>query len=194
MQSTLTPQQQQSITELLANMTLTRALGSEDAACSIAAINLALSGRLSDDIPPCMSEVIGRWVIRTQDGMPAEMRNSAEWKRLLPLAAGTGREREQERAAIILSWMWEIVLPSVQPVADANGFGKAWKEMLLQRTSLAALAAADEADEADSREAALAASSAAFSASSAVAAAVATDDDAWVAFNPCGLLEKLINS
>jgi hypothetical protein len=72
-------------------MTLPSGLGTEESACSIAAINLALTGELTDDIPDCMSEVIGRWIIPTQDAMPAELRNSPRWKSLLPLAAGTGQ-------------------------------------------------------------------------------------------------------
>ena len=50
-------------------------LGSEDAACSMAAINLALTGVLSGDIPACMSTVVGKWIINVQDndaGRPAQ--------------------------------------------------------------------------------------------------------------------------
>src|SRR5690606_14402171 len=96
-------------------------LGSRERACSIAAINLALSGDLTDDIPECMSPTIGRWIIQVQDTMPAEIRNSAEWRGLLPLAAGTGREHEEERRAVILDWMWGTVLPSLQGLADERG-------------------------------------------------------------------------
>src|SRR5882672_9277442 len=90
-------------------------LGTKEAACSIAAINLALTGELTDRIPECMSTVIGRWILIVQDSMPDDMRNSLEWRRLLPLAAGTGREREQERLALILKWVWETVLPQITP-------------------------------------------------------------------------------
>ena len=75
-------------------------------ACSVASIQLALTGRLTAVVPKCMSEVIGRWMISTQDKMPDEVRNSAEWRDLLPLAAGTGRDelREMERAQILREW------------------------------------------------------------------------------------------
>ena len=118
-----------------------KGIGTEKAACSVAAINLALSGELTDRIPDCMSRVVGRWIIKVQDTMPAAMRNSREWRELLPLAAGTGRDREQERLARILDWMWETVLPTVQPLADEHGYGDQWRTMCDQRTEAAARAA-----------------------------------------------------
>lgn len=134
--TTLTAEQTQAIAETVTRMHLPEGIGTAEAACSIAAINLALTGTLTDDIPECMSEVIGRWVIITQDRMSDEARNSAAWKALLPLAAGTGREREQERLAIALDAMWEA-LAWVQPTADRHGFGGAWTTMTLKRTAAA---------------------------------------------------------
>jgi hypothetical protein len=92
-----------------------------------------------------MSRVIGRWIIRIEDRMPSSIRNSAAWRDLLPLAAGTGRAHEAERLALILDWMWGTVLPAVQPVADARGLGPAWRTMCEQRTPAAAEAAAHAA-------------------------------------------------
>jgi hypothetical protein len=143
--NTITSEQQTAIAEKLASMHLPSGLGNKENACSIAAINLALSGKLTDDIPDCMSEVIGRWIITTQDSMPDEMRNSDRWKSLLPLAAGTGRDKEQERLDIILDWMWGTVLPTLQPLADEKGFGDAWRSMTTERTAEAAEAAEDAA-------------------------------------------------
>lgn len=139
--STITTDQQQAISRLVSGMALSKGLGDKDNACSIAAINLALTGELTDRIPPCMSEVIGRWIISVQDAMPSQMRNSSEWKRLLPLAAGTGREREHERLAIVMKWMWSDVLPTLQPLADQRGFGEEWRTMLEKRTRFAAATA-----------------------------------------------------
>ena len=139
--ATITPQQQQAISDLLATMELPVGLGTPEGACSIAAINLALTGELTDRIPDCMSMVIGRWIIRVQDAIPSQMRNSAEWKSLLPLAAGTGRDHEQERLQIILEWLWGTVLPSVQSIADHNGFGVEWRTMICDRTPEAVCAA-----------------------------------------------------
>lgn len=230
--TTITTKQQQAIADILATMTLPRGLGTKENACSIAAINLALTGVLADTIPECMSEVIGKWIIKVQDSMPAEMRNSAEWKRLLPLAAGTGRKREKERLEIILSWMWDTVLPTLQPIADAKGFKDEWRLMLQQRTADAATAAARAAEHYAAKAAAdavtysnaAAADYAAITAANATAATVAySNADAannaanaatsaanagyhahygahyaahygavWQQFDPCGLLQKLI--
>ena len=116
-------------------------LGTKDAACSVAAINLALTGELSGDVPGCMSKVIGHWIVVTQDKMPDELRNSEGWRALLPLAAGTGREREAARLRVVMNWMWSV-LARAQPVADEHGFGGAWRAMCEQRTKDAARAAA----------------------------------------------------
>jgi hypothetical protein len=215
--STITLEQQTAIAVKLAGMHLPSGLGDEEAACSIAAINLALTGTLTDNIPPCMSEVIGKWIIKVQDSMPDDMRNSAQWKSLLPLAAGTGRAKEKKRLAIILDWMWGTVLPTLQPLADDRGFGTEWKRMTTERTRAAAEAAARAAARAAesvaweaAREAAhaveaaeaeaaawAAAEAAAWAAEAAAWAAEAAKAAAWAAawqtFDPCGLLERLIN-
>jgi len=146
--STITQDQQAAIAAKLKDMTLPSGLGDEHSACSIAAINLALTGKLTDKIPDCMSLVIGRWIIGVQDAMPHEMRNSLRWKSLLPLAAGTGRDHEQERLALIMEWMWGTVLPTLQPIAELRGFGAAWLRMTTERTEAAAKLAAKLAEEA----------------------------------------------
>ena len=216
--STITNKQQTTIAEKLATMHLPSGLGDEYAACSIAAINLALSGRLTDSIPACMSRVIGRWIIVTQDAMPNDVRNSERWKSLLPLAAGTGRVNEQERLEMILEWMWGTVLPSVQLLADRQGFGEQWQKMTTERSADAARAAAEaagaaaeasewaawaaaraagaaaEASERATWEAASEAGAAAARAEAAhrVAGEVADAATAWSNFDPCWLLERLI--
>ena len=202
----LTAEQQAAIAAKVNSMTLPKGMGDEHSACSIAAINLALSGRLTDKIPDCMSEAVGKWVIRVQDAMPDEMRNSKTWKGLLPLAAGTGREHERERLAIIMDWLWVVVLPYVQPIADAGGYGKEWRDMYQTRTREAARAAAWAAawaagaaeaaaweadwaaEEAEAAEAAWAAAGAAWWA----AEASGDPGKAWEHFDPCGLLAKLV--
>ena len=174
--STLTADEEFAIHQKLHRMHIPSGLGTEESACSIAAINLALTGRLTDQIPACMSEVVGQWIIRVQDAMPDAMRNSDRWKNLLPLAAGTGREHEQERLKIILDWMWTTVLPTLQPLADRQGFGEAWRQMTKERTAAAAEAAAWAAAKAKAKEAAWAAAWA----------------EAWESFDPCGVLQKLV--
>jgi len=141
--STLAHEEEQKIADWLAeHPTLTRGVGNAEAACSVAAWNLALTGTLTDEIPDCASEVIGRWIIAVQDGCPPQHgRGHPEWLRLLPLAAGTGRAHEAERLAIVLDWMWGTVLPSVHPIADQDGFGNQWRVMCETRTAYAANAA-----------------------------------------------------
>ena len=175
--STITTAQQAAIAAKLDGMTLPKGLGDKHAACSIAAINLALTGRLTAEIPDCMSPVIGKWIIIAQDGMPDEMRNSPRWKAALPLAAGTGRSHEDERLAIILDWMWGTVLSTLQPLADERGFGLQWRHMTTERTAEAARAALWAATWAAEAAVARAAESAARAAESAESAAWA----AWAA-------------
>ena len=143
--STITTEQQTAIADKLKDMHLPSGLGDAESACSIAAINLALTGNLTDEIPECMSAVIGRWIIQVQDGMPDAMRNSEQWKSLLPLAAGTGRAHEQERLEIVLNWMWNRVLPVFQLRADKHGFGREWQHMCTERTVKSAVVAKDAA-------------------------------------------------
>jgi hypothetical protein len=187
---------EQAIADYFADRFIPAGLGNEEAACSIAGINLVLTGKLTDKIPDCMSEVIGYWIIVIQDSMLSSIRNSARWKSLLPYAAGTGRNKETERLAIILDWMWGTVLPSVQTTADERGFRAEWETMLTERTAYAANAAR------------MAASAAEWAARAAEAAARAAKTVRWVAeagpvkltsttavwekFDPCGLLERMI--
>lgn len=152
-----TPEIRKSLEEYLHTHTLPRGIGNEESACSIAAINLAMTGRLTDDIPDCMSKVLGEATIRLQDTMPADMRNSARYKAWLPDAVGTGREREQERLDILLDWMWRTLLPEVQSFADAKGFGDEWRAMCVDRTKAAADAAVNAAYDANGNDAAKAA-------------------------------------
>ncbi len=169
----LTMEQRQQITDTLARMHLPSGLGTPENACSIAAINLALTGKLTDSIPACMSEVVGNCIIVMQDSMPDALRNSTRWKSLLPLAAGTGRSHEPERLQILMDHMWTVALPIVQPLADAHGFGGAWREMIVERSAELAWSAAWSARSA--------ARSAAWSAASAESAESAARSAAWSA-------------
>ena len=202
---TITEKERDSIAELLKTCNLPAGLGSGPTdACSIAAINLALTGKLTDEIPNCMSPVIGRWIIRIQDAMPDAIRNSLEWKALLPLAAGTGRRHEKERLEIILDWMWGSILTKCQHRADKRGYGLEWNQMTDLRTKESAQkarkAAASAASAADASAAAYAyASAAAADASAASAASAAAAYAAayarskfWNDISPPALLKKLI--
>ena len=135
---TWSPEAANRLRQYLATTELPVGLGTRNAACSIAAINLALTGDLTDEIPACMSKVVGHWVLTLQDGLPDNIRNGNDWKRLLPFAAGTGRAREQERLALILEWLSTTVLPHLQPLADRSGYGGQWRAMCDHHTETTA--------------------------------------------------------
>src|ERR1700754_4655996 len=173
--STITYGQSEAIRAFVMSHEIPAGLGTESAACSVAAINLALTGELTDTIPECMSRVVGRWIINVQDRMPTSIRNSAEWKTLLPLAAGTGRELERERLLLVMDWMW-VSLAIHQPIAERRGYGAQWLKMTTDRTrAVAAYAAAAAAADADAvaAYAAAAADAAAYADAAADAAAYA---------------------
>jgi hypothetical protein len=169
----------------LATHTLPKGLGDEESACTLAAINLAMSGKLTDEIPACMSEVLGSAAIVLQDAMPDEMRNSLRYKALIPDMPGTGRAQEHERLAILMDWMWSVVLPQIQPIADGYGFGAQWRKMCLEKTARAADAASRAADAAadaaDAADAAVYAAARAADADAYAAAALAADSAARAA-------------
>jgi hypothetical protein len=176
MTTTITQEQQDAIAAFVSTHHIPAGLGTEEEACSIAAINLCLTGQLTDDIPGCMSVVIGKWILVIQDAMPDGMRNSDEWRRLLPLAAGTGREHEKQRADILMARLWNVVLPQLQSIADKQGFGTQWKAMTIEKTPAAAEAAVAAAEAAARAAEAEAAAWAARKAAVAAAAA-----GAWAA-------------
>jgi hypothetical protein len=109
--STITAEQEQAIADLLARTPhLAVGMGTETRPCSVAAINLALTGSLTGAIPECMSQVIGFWIRSAQDAAPADIcRDHPRWRELLPLAAGTGREHEVERSDAVVAWMWDVL-------------------------------------------------------------------------------------
>ena len=185
--NTFTPEMAQKLESYLASHELPNGLGTAERACSVAAINLAISGKLTDKIPDCMSRVVGRWIISVQDAMPHEMRNSTEWKSLLPLAAGTGRSLEKERAKVALDWMWDVVLPVLQPMADAGGYGYAWGAMCVEKTPAAANAANAAARAVYAACTAYATARAANAANAAAAYAAF-----WQSVNPCAVLRAMI--
>ena len=113
----------------LATHELSSGGGPEEPACSLVAINLALTGRPSRAIPDCMSAAIGYWIIQIQTEMPGEIRNGRAWKDLLPRAAASGRDREQERLMVLLDCVWDTVLPLSQGLADRKGFGDEWRKL-----------------------------------------------------------------
>ena len=196
----ITTKQETAIRDMLASMPeLAVGLGTKEQACSLGALNLALTGMLTDEVPECMSVVIGRWVIRVQDMMLPADRDSAAWRGLLVLAAGTGRAHEPARIAIVMDWMWDA-LATRQSHADAHGFGEAWATMLRERTPLSARAADVAADADAAAEAADAAAYAAAAVATSAYAAAATYAGAAAAayavagttLDPVSLLRRLV--
>lgn len=121
-------------------------------ACSIEAINLAINGVLTDQIPDCMSEIVGNWIMLMDGAMPCKPRDSPEWKALLPQASWTGRDKEGERLAIIIDNMW-CTLGGLRPLADDLGFLDEWMTMLAAKTSVAAKTANAAATDASAKSA-----------------------------------------
>lgn len=134
----LTAEQSKDLTDLLSRVELGEGLGTKSRPCSIAAVNLALYGRLTDEVPDCMSLVIGNWIILVQDLMPHGTRNCREYKiDLLPLAAGTGRdwEKEEARFNLLADWMWERVLPRVSTDEWPATLRHRWENVLKERSA-----------------------------------------------------------
>ena len=183
-------QLQKTVAEFLRDKTLVSGLGTDESPCSIAAINLALTGKLTDSVPECMSAVIGNTIIVLQDAMPDAMRNSDTWRTLLPLAAGSGRQHEAQRLTVLLDWLWSVALPQVQPVADANGFGGEWAYMCREKSAVSAKAAAEAA----ARAAAAEAAGAARAARAARAAEAAADQNFWGQVDVLGLMRRMIEA
>jgi hypothetical protein len=161
--------------------------------CTIAEINLVLTGTLSADPHPCISEVIRRWVIRIQDAMPDELRNSAAWRSVAPLIAGTATEDERvesERRDMIMAWMWDRLADEAVLAALPDEMRPAWDRMLTERTSAAARRVG-----AYSAAAAASAIAAHVATSAAAVAVTYTADDRqayWRRADPAGLLARLV--
>lgn len=113
---------------------LAEGVGTESCPCSIAAVNLALTGELTDDRPLWVSPVIHAWVIQVQDHCPADLgRDSAQWRQLLPRIAGTAGGEDGKRVEILIDWMFTC-LQRLQSEADAGGYGEQWARMCSERT------------------------------------------------------------
>ena len=130
-----TDENRKTLEEYLRTHHIPRGLGNKEGVCSLAAINLAIDGVLTDDIPDCMSYILGEMTIKMQDYMPDHMRNSGRFKRLLLDMPCTGRTQEKERLAIFVDWLYSTILPSIQHVADSHGFGDVWHTMCRDRST-----------------------------------------------------------
>lgn len=203
-----TPEIRAKYAEFLHTHKLVHGVGTADSPCTIAALNIAATGIVTDERPACMSAVIHLWIIQIQDHMPLDMLNSEEWIAAAIDAPGTGNDHEKERISIIMDWMWRVGLQLLQQTADDRGYGDEWRAMCALRTEKAArhasnMAYVDYADNAANAanfaaDAALKARgpspvhAARFAAISAIHAAKSTTNTAaWKTLNPAVLLRKL---
>ncbi|MDP9903227.1 hypothetical protein [Arthrobacter bambusae] len=160
----------------------------------------------------------GRWIMALQGWMADAFCKERAWRELLLKVAGIRCDAvsEDKRGLLIFDWIMVTVLGSLQPCADAHGFGAAWSRMISDRSGtaaseamLAASAAADSSRNARNGVVAAHASSAAAAATCSVidysgviadsaaralmaCGEVATVDDAWKRFDPLGLLRLLV--
>lgn len=155
----------------------------EGDACTIAAINLALTGRLTVERHPCVCPVIHRWVISVQDAMPTEVRNSPRWRKLAIDIAGSAASRavETRRHQVIIAWMWGVLGDPAVVAAIPESARAKWERMLAERSRATA-------------HAAYAAGAAARIARAAGAAARAAngDDGVWRRHDPRDVLAELL--
>jgi hypothetical protein len=90
--------------------------------------------RMASGDPETTSLVIGHWIGYFEIDLPSSIAQSKRWQDLMPFAAGTGRELETERLAMIFDWVWDVVMPIFQPVANRVGFGPQWQEAITLRS------------------------------------------------------------
>ena len=104
-------------------------LGTDENPCTIAMIHIAYNGELSDEVLECTSDVIAMFAMRIQDLMSWGLRNSKEWREIIPLIPATGKDMEQERLAVLRNWIFEEILPLVDEKAAADGHIAEWLKM-----------------------------------------------------------------
>lgn len=124
------------LVEYLKDHELSMGLRSENGeTCSMGAINLVFRGELSDEALPGMSVVVWRWIVRVQDAYPSSMRNSPEWKALLPVAAVSPKSKEPAQIKLLLEVVFEeaIVLLNTPRL---NGYQHEWEGMVREKNLL----------------------------------------------------------
>ena len=75
---------------------------------------------MTEYIPDCMSEVIGKWIIAIEHVMPLCISSSSEWRELLLLAAKSDRDSEGDKVEMIMSWMWDNISQESQELNSPN--------------------------------------------------------------------------
>jgi len=116
-----------------------------ESACTMAQVNFALTGKLADGPHRCVSEVVRRWVIRIQDALPDDIRNSEGWRHAaVGIAGSAGSEADESaRVALLLTWMWERLGDEAVMAAVPTPVRGVWQAMLTEKTPTAAYAVAN---------------------------------------------------
>lgn len=205
-------QDQQKVKDFLdSHPHLSKGVVNEEEMCTIAVVNMALTGRLTAGLHPCVSHIIHKWVIVTQDSMPDAIRDSGAWRESIPLIAGSAASEEIERARLkrIIAWMWDSLADKAVLAAVPEDARQAWGRMLVERTPAAAYAASNAVAyaipavraavdaAADAAEEAAGAAEEADDAAYAVRYAAEINDSArtsyWQRRDPAGLLAGLVS-
>lgn len=108
-------------------------------ACTESALQLALTGKLTDDRHPCVDPLIHKWVMNVQDRLDNATLNGP-WKDIAPMVVGTIDVPDSLNR--IMTTMWDALSEMTFASAKVN---VAWKDMLTARTATACKAAADAA-------------------------------------------------
>jgi hypothetical protein len=93
-------QLQSLVASFVTGATLGQGLNNSQTPCTIATINLTLSGRFTDNCPECMSPELCDFVITLQDSLSHECRNSPEWKSIIPLLLNTKDQNAEIKSHI----------------------------------------------------------------------------------------------
>jgi hypothetical protein len=146
---TITQAQLKAIQTRFATHETCHGVGDMVSASTVANFNIAMTGKVTDSRPDCMSKVCHAFIIRLQNKIPLYRLNSPAYRAIAPYLAGTGNAYEAERLAIILRWMRDTVLPLLEGVPDMHNYAKRWLEACQESTPLAGdltIMATDAAD------------------------------------------------
>jgi len=88
-------------------------------------------------IPEDGSALVKNFILGMQNVMPREITESTGWRQLVKNSALTIEAHESANSATLLDWMWNTVLPSVQDLAETNGYGPKWQAMNTHRSKIA---------------------------------------------------------
>jgi len=138
----ITTEQRQKLIDHFKSTPISGGLGTKDEPCTFAAIQLALTGELTDkDEAECVSPTIREWVISVQDFMPSAMRTDPEdehskrWRQTAPWIAGTVNEDlEEARQAMVIDWMWDCLGGDMVPEWVPDQFHQQWSAILSDKS------------------------------------------------------------